>query len=168
MSAPGSPLMARTARPQPPTAAPEQLKATGVRATDKPSTLIDDGSRGWHDWYLLNWGHPPLWQAFTRKMHDPKWRGPDDAHLAVDVKATGDCTLVLTFHANDWNAFPGKPAGVYTAEKGLKASDQWQTVSVGLDELLPAAEKKGSSPPAPLTTWQTVTEFSLRAVNGRV
>jgi pimeloyl-ACP methyl ester carboxylesterase len=141
-------------------AGPEQLKAAGAKATDKPATLIDDGSRGWHDWYQLNWGHPPLWQAVTRKMHDPKWRGPDGAHLAVDVKATGDCTLVLTFRSNDWNAFPGKPAGVYTAEKILRASDQWQTVSVGMDELLPAADKKNKSPP-PLTTWQTVTEFCL-------
>ena len=141
-------------------AGPEQLKAAGAKATDKPATLIDDGSRGWHDWYQLNWGHPPLWQAVTRKMHDPKWRGPDGAHLAVDVKATGDCTLVLTFRSNDWNAFPGKPAGVYTTEKILRASDQWQTVSVGMDELLPAADKKNKSPP-PLTTWQTVTEFCL-------
>jgi len=142
-------------------AGPEQLKAAGVRATDKPSTLIDDGSRGWHDWYLLNWGHPPLWQAFTRKMHDPKWRGPDGSRLAVDVKATGDSTLVFTFHCNDWGAFPGKPAGAYTAAKILRASEEWQTVSVGLDELLPATEKKAMSPSAPLATWQTVTEFSL-------
>jgi hypothetical protein len=141
-------------------AGPEQLKAGGAKATDKPSTLIDDGSRGWRDWYQLNWDHLPLWQAFTRKMHDPKWRGPDGSRLAVDVKATGDCTLVLTFHTNNWNAFPGKPAGVYTAEKILRASDQWQTVSVGMDELLPAVDKKNKSPP-PLTTWQTVTEFSL-------
>ena len=128
--------------------------------SDKPSPVIDDGSRGWHDWYRLNWGHPPLWQALTCKLHDPKWRGPDGAHLAVDVKATGDSSLVFTFHCNDWNAFPGKPAGVYTVEKKVKASEDWQTVSVGLEELLPAADRKIKSPPPP-TTWQTVTEFSL-------
>ena len=136
------------------------LKSAGVKATDKPSMPIDDGSRGWHDWYLLNWGHPPLWQAVTRKLHDPKWRGPDGARLAVDVKATGDSTLVLTFRCNDWGVFPGQPAGAYTVGKPVKASEEWQTVSVGLEDLLPAAEKKGQSPP-PLTTWQTVTEFSL-------
>ncbi|MCX5677145.1 MAG: hypothetical protein NTX87_19320, partial [Planctomycetota bacterium] len=141
-------------------AGPEQLKAAGVKATDKPSLVIDDGSRGWHDWYRLNWDHPPLWQAFTRKLHDPKWRGPDGARLAVDVKATSDCSLVLTFQCNQWGAFPGKPAGAYAVEKSLKASDQWQTVSVGLDELLPEAGQKGKPSPAP-TTWQTVTEFSL-------
>jgi hypothetical protein len=141
-------------------AGPEQLKAAGVKATDKPSPAIDDGSHGWHDWYQLNWGHPPLWQAFTRKLHDPKWRGPDGAHLAVDIRSTGDNTLVFTFHCNDWNAMPGKPAGAYTVEKPLRASDKWQTVSVGLDELLPAADKKSKSPP-PLATWQTVTEFNL-------
>jgi len=142
-------------------AGPEQLKAAGVKATDTPSALIDDGSRGWRDWYQLNWINPPLWQAFTRKMHDPKWRGPDGARLAVDVKAAGNCSLVLTFNCNQWGAFPGKPAGSYAVEKNLKASSEWQTVSVGLDELLPVTDKKAKSSPPPLATWQTVTEFSI-------
>ena len=51
-------------------AAPAVLQASGVKATDKPERMIDDGSRGWHDWYLLNWGHPPLWTATTRKLKD--------------------------------------------------------------------------------------------------
>ena len=47
------------------TATPAQLKATGVKATDKPERMIDDGARGWQDWYQSNWGthrygvHPP-------------------------------------------------------------------------------------------------------------
>ena len=49
---------------------------------------------------------------------------------------------------------------MYTVEKNVKTSDDWQTVSVGLEELLPAADKKSKSPP-PLTTWQTVTQLSL-------
>ena len=40
-------------------AAPAQLQAAGVKATDKPERMIDDGARGWHDWYRLNWGHAP-------------------------------------------------------------------------------------------------------------
>jgi hypothetical protein len=60
-------------------AGPAQLQAAKVKATDKPDRQIDDGTRGWHDWYRLNWGHPPLWTATTRKLKDPKWRGPDGA-----------------------------------------------------------------------------------------
>ncbi|MGA2035057.1 MAG: acetylxylan esterase, partial [Thermoguttaceae bacterium] len=60
---------------------PEELKNAGVKATDKPSRLIDDFSRGWHDWYRLEWGNPHVWNATTRKIKDLKWRGPPRAKL---------------------------------------------------------------------------------------
>ena len=120
--------------------------------------MIDDGSRGWHDWYLLNWGHPPLWTATTRKLKDAKWRGPDGATLHFEVKCESDNQLVLTFNCNAWGAMiPGKPAVDYTVVKMLKASPDWQTVAVSLNELI-ATDPKVT---APLANWQTVTEFSI-------
>jgi hypothetical protein len=149
-------------------AAPAQLKSAGVKATDKPERLIDDGSRGWRDWYRLNWGHPPLWHAATRKLKDPKWRGPDGAKLLFEIKSQTDNTLVVTFNCNAWGAFqPGKPAPDYTVAKPLKASPDWQTVTVSLSELA-ATDPKIT---APLANWQTVTEFSIspsgEIANGR-
>jgi hypothetical protein len=149
-------------------AAPAQLKSAGVKATDKPERLIDDGSRGWRDWYRLNWGHPPLWFAATRKLKDPKWRGPDGAKLLFEIKSQTDNTLVVTFNCNAWGAFqPGKPAPDYTVAKPLKASPDWQTVTVSLSELA-ATDPKIT---APLANWQTVTEFSIspsgEIANGR-
>ncbi len=139
-------------------AGPAQLQAAKVKATDKPDRLIDDGTRGWHDWYRLNWGHPPLWTATTRKLKDPKWRGPDGATLHFEIKCQTDNQLVLTFNCNAWGAMiPGKPAVDYTAVKALKGSPDWQTVSVGLNELV-ATDPKVT---APLANWQSVTEFSL-------
>lgn len=139
-------------------AAPAQLQAAGVKATDQPDRIIDDGSRGWHDWYRLNWGHPPLWTATTRKLKDPKWRGPAGAHLVLEIKSQTDNALVLTFNCNAWGAFaPGKPAVDYTAVKELKGSPDWQSVSVSLEELT-ATDPQIT---APLAHWQTVTEFSL-------
>jgi hypothetical protein len=139
-------------------ATPAQLRAAGVKATDKPDRLIDDGARGWHDWYLLNWGHPPLWTATTRKLKDAKWRGPDGATLHLEVKCESDNQLVLTFNCNAWGAMiPGKPAVDYTAVKTLKASPDWQTVAVSLNELIATDPKVR----APLANWQTVTEFSI-------
>ena len=139
-------------------AAPAQLKASGAKATDKPERLIDDGSRGWHDWYLLNWGHPPLWTATTRKLKDLKWRGPDGATLHFDVKCETDNQLVLTFNTNAWGAMlPGKPAVDYTVVKKLTASKDWQDVSVKPSELVAT----DSNVTTPLATWQTVTEFSI-------
>jgi len=139
-------------------AGPAQLRAAGAKATDKPDRLIDDGARGWHDWYLLNWGHPPLWTATTRKLKDAKWRGPDGATLHFEVKCESDNQLVLTFNCNAWGAMmPGQPALDYTVVKKLKASPDWQTVAVSLNELI-ATDPKVT---APLAHWQTVTEFSI-------
>ena len=134
------------------------LQAADVKATDKPERLIDDGARGWHDWYLLNWGHPPLWTATTRKLKDAKWRGPDHATLHFEVNCQTDNQLVLTFNCNAWGAMiPGEPAVDYTAVKELKGSSDWQTVSVKLNELI-ATDPKVTTP---LVNWQTVTEFSI-------
>ena len=137
---------------------PEQLTAAGVRATDRPERMIDDGSRGWQDWYQLNWAHPPLWSATTRKLKDPKWRGPDGAKLVFEIRSATDNTLVIKVNCNAWCAFlPGKPAVDYSAVKELKGSPGWQTVSVGLGELS-ATDPKSA---VPLANWQTVTEFSI-------
>ena len=139
-------------------AGPAQLQAAKVKATDKPERLIDDGARGWHDWYLLNWAHAPLWTATTRKLKDAKWRGPDGATLHLEVKCQTDNQLVLTFNCNAWGAMnPGKPAVDYTTVKTLKGSPDWQTVSVKLSELF-ATDPKLTTP---LANWQTVTEFSI-------
>ncbi len=135
-----------------------QLQAAGTKATDKPDRAIDEGTRGWHDWYLLNWGHPPLWTATTRKLKDPKWRGPKGATLHFEVKSETDNQLVLTFNCNGWGAMiPGKPAVDYTVIKTLTASKDWQSVAVSLSELI-ATDPKITTPPA---DWQTVTEFSI-------
>lgn len=139
-------------------AGPAALRAAGVKPTDRPERLIDDGARGWHDWYRLNWGHPPLWAATTRKLKDPKWRGPDGATLAFDITCERDNQLVLTFTTNAWGAMaPGKPAVDYAVVKPLRGSPDRQTVAVALGELVatdPAVT-------APLADWRTVTEFTI-------
>jgi len=139
-------------------ASPTQLQVAGVKATDQPERMIDDGSRGWQDWYQSNWGHPPLWRADTRKLKDPKWRGPDNARLVFEVQCAVDNTLVINFNCNAWGAFqPGKPALDYAAVKRLKGSADWQTVSVSLGDLV-ATDPRVTGP---LANWQTVTELSL-------
>ena len=85
--------------------------------------MIDDGSRGWHDWYLLNWGHPPLWTATTRKLKDAKWRGPDGAKLRVRNQIPDGQYARDPVQLQRVGAFaPGKPAVDYTVVKELKGS----------------------------------------------
>jgi dienelactone hydrolase len=137
---------------------PAGLMAAKVKATDRPERLIDDGVKGWQDWYQLNWDHAPLWSVYTRKLKDAKWRGPDGAKLVFDIKCASDNALVIKLNCNAWSAFvPGKPAVDYAAVKSLKGSNEWQTVSVSLEELV-ATDPKNT---APLSNWQTVTEFGF-------
>jgi dienelactone hydrolase len=137
---------------------PKELQATGIKATDLRDRMIDDGRNGWRNWYQLNWGHPPLWYAVTRKLKDPKWRGPDGAKLVFEIQSHSDNSLVVTVNCNAWGAFlTGKPAVDYSVVKDLKGSPDWQTITVTLEELLPT--NPGISDPLP--NWQTVTELKL-------
>jgi hypothetical protein len=134
------------------------MTAAGVKPTDGPDRMIDDGSRGWRDWYQSNWGHPFLWRAFTRKLKDPKWRGHDGAKLSFDIRCEVDNQLVVEVETNGWSAFEkGKPAVSYNAVKPLKGSPDWQTVTVALDDLV-ATDSKFK---APLPDWRTVTQLSI-------
>jgi hypothetical protein len=136
---------------------PEDLVAAGVKATDQPSRMIDDFSRGWHDWYRLDWGNPHHWNATTRKVKDPKWLGPAGARLVFEVRCPTDNVLKTAVDLNGWGSFPGKPGGSYAARKPIKGSSDWQTISISLDDMISA--KKDDA--AKLTSWETVTELSF-------
>jgi dienelactone hydrolase len=139
-------------------ATPANLKTAGVKATDQPDRTIDDGTREWHDWYRLNWAHPPLWTATTRKLKDPKWQGRDNAILAFDVRCEADNQLAITLTCNAWGAFtPDKPAAEYTVTKPLTGSPDWQHVTVSLSELKSTDPSNMST----LANWQTITELSI-------
>ncbi len=142
----------------------EQLKAAGMLASDQPSRTIDDGSRGWRDWYQINWDHPPLWSVTTRKLKDPKWRGPDNAKLVFDVCSHTDNSLVVTVRCNQWGAFqPGRPAIDFSVIKFLKGSKDWQTIVVSLSEFAPTEPRLDQS----LTDWQSVCELTI-SPNGQM
>ena len=140
------------------TATSAQLKSAGVKATEQPERMVDDGSRGWADWFQVNWDHLPLWRAVTRKLTDPKWRGPDGAKLVFETRCESDNTLVIQFNCNKWGAYQtGKPIVDYVAVKELKGSPDWQTVTVAAEETA-ALDPKITGP---IPNWQTVTEFTL-------
>ncbi len=157
LGAGNSPTFAISSRPL--LIGPSQLQAAGVQITDRPDRMIDDGSRGWHDWYQLEWANNHVWNATMRKLKDPKWRGPAGGKFTFDVKCPVNNTLVIIADLNQWGCFAGKPAGTYIAGKTLAASPDWQTVSVGLEEMMPA----NNNMPPTMTSWDTVTELSIRS-----
>jgi hypothetical protein len=138
----------------------QRLKLVHLKPADKPSLLIDDGTRGWKDWYRKTWSHP-LWKATTRKIHDIKWQGPNGAQLAFEILSTADNTLVISLQ-NDGSS-PGEsiPTGEYLYEKKLAASEEWQTVTIDLGDFLPTRKDL-----PPLRVWRHVTELSLGSDGG--
>lgn len=134
------------------------LKTAGIKATDTRDRLIDACENDWADWYRLEWGNGHLWSLTTRKIKDPKWRAPAGARLVFDVRCRTDNTVVVLASQNQWGVFPGKPTCDYLAAKRINGSPEWQTVSISLEDMLPA--KAGQ---VPLTSWEWITELGLRS-----
>jgi dienelactone hydrolase len=67
-------------------AIPDEMKAASVTPTEKPQRVIDDFSRGLHDW-VGNLDKTKNWFMETRKLVDPRWIGPKGGELVIDVNA---------------------------------------------------------------------------------
>ena len=100
-------------------AKPEALEGAGVKTSSRTERIIDDFRRGFHDWYTINGNHRPLWQYWTRKVTDPKWRGPKDAKLALTIQSEQPNVLGIVLHENTWRRYRGKKR-TYVAEVNLK------------------------------------------------
>jgi dienelactone hydrolase len=136
---------------------PQDLKDAGVKATDKPSRLIEDFSRGWHDWI-----YSPT-SAMTSKIRDPKWSAPEGAKLVVDVKCEKDNPFILSAVLNNWgDVQPGKPVLFYAAGKYLKGSPDWQTVTFSPEEMMPC--RNDNDHKDPMNSWNTVTQITFKRV----
>lgn len=139
---------------------PRDLKAAGVVATDTPQRLIEATFDTWRDWYRLELRNDHHRQCVTRKIKDPKWRGPDGAKLAIDVLDPGGGEFAVTFVMNSWGAYEGMTNGRYYASKPLAKSDGWQTVEIGLEDLMPMDERS----PQDVRSWRIMTELGIVAM----
>jgi hypothetical protein len=144
--------------------APADLKAK-AKATDKPSLLIDDFSRRWHDWYRLEWRNPVHWVATTRKPKDPKWRGDAGRKLLLDVRTDKPNTLVFRVEFAAWGAYPELRQTRYFAVKPLAGTGDWETVTLLPQDFQPVRDGWPDAMPG----WQYVTQLTLaaRAVDER-
>lgn len=137
-------------------ATPAQLKAAGAQVADGPERMICADSAAWGDWYQLSWDHPALWSITTRKVKDPKWRGPAGAKLRFEIAAREDSWLAVRCMSNEWGAFAAGPKAEYAAVKKLEVKDGWATVEVELSDLRPIGTTK-----ATLADWSTLTDLSF-------
>jgi len=122
-----------------------ELRAANIRVTDHTSNLLDDFAHGWRDWYRHNVGNRDHWQNWTRKVTDPKWRGPDGAKLAVTLKVAETNRVAFVVIENEWRNYRG-PKKTFVCEKEIPGAQADQTV------LLDAADFK-TTDGAPLKTW---------------
>lgn len=138
------------------TASPEALRRAGVVATDKPSPLIDDFSRGFHDWYLLSGDNPHHWQFWTRKITDPKWRGPAGAAMAIELEVARDNTLVVIVVENEWRGYRGRRK-TYLAVKKIAGAERPQRIVLKTSDFT-CVEDGGA-----LGSWAQLDQLGLRA-----
>jgi dienelactone hydrolase len=136
------------------TAAPDELKRAGVKATDEPSRLIDDFSGGWRDWYRLNIGNPHHWEFSTRKIADPKWRGRPGQRLALEVQADQPNPLVIILTENFFRHYRGKQRQ-YIAVVNLTGGKTPQTIALN-----PADFKTPDG--QPLASWTHLDILTFR------
>jgi hypothetical protein len=130
---------------------PDALKAAGVRETGARERLIDDFSRGFHDWFQLNPTNTQHWQMWTRKVTDPSWTGPDQGgELTFEITTTGPDTLGVKLLV-DWNE---TSANTYAATVPITAAGT-ATVSLPRTAFLNLATNQ------PLADWDQVVAFAL-------
>ena len=136
-------------------AKPEALESAGVKTSGRAEWLIDDFKRGFHDWYTLGGNHRPLWQHWTRKVTDPKWRGPKGAKLALTIQSEQPNMLGIVLHENTWRNYRGKKR-TYVAEAKLKGG-KTETVAFDLGDF------KNVTDGVPLKNWEQLDELGLVA-----
>ena len=136
-------------------AKPEALEGSRVKISGRDERLIDDFKRGFHDWYTINGNHRSLWQHWTRKVTDPKWRGPKGAKLALTIQSEQPNVLGMVLHENTWRRYRGKNR-TYVAEVKLKGGTA-ETVTLGLGDF------KNVTDGVPLKNWEQLDELGLVA-----
>ena len=133
---------------------PETLKENKIKATEKTERKIDDFSRGWHDWYRLNFNNTQHWFASTRKIVDPTWMGPHNGKLAFEVTTSAkDNRLLITLEQNTWQGYTGRTKDTYTAVAALPKQGK-NSITLTLSDFKNSEGKT-------LSTWNESTELSF-------
>ena len=122
--------------------------------TAKPSTLIEDFSRGLRDWYVLNEGNLTHQQLWTRKVTDPLWRGPEGARLALTLKMPQTNRFSIVLEQNEWRSYRG-PRRTFVCTREIPGGEAPQTLTLEAKDFI--------SPEGPLTSWKEIDQLGLCA-----
>lgn len=136
------------------TATPDDLTGAGTLATDTKSSLIDDFSKGWQDWYTLSSNNPHHWEFSTRKLNDPKWQGQFDQKLALELQGGHENELVIVLTENFFRPYRGKSQEFVAVVK--LSGGKPETISLTPDSFSTTTGEK-------LSSWKNVDLLSFRA-----
>ncbi|MCH2204370.1 MAG: dienelactone hydrolase family protein [Lentisphaerales bacterium] len=104
------------------------------------------------DWYRYS-----QTSIHTRKIRDPKWRGPIDAKLSVDVLDPIGEKLILELEFNSYSKYGREYAsGTFYVVAPVKASKDWQTIGIDIKDLKPGKRTNGTP-----TDWQTLDHLTI-------
>jgi hypothetical protein len=161
----------------------EALRDAGINATDAPSPLIEDFEGGLEDWFAIM-ANPnldseekpffrvvdgpdggkalqahekqgPHWKFSTRKIGDPKWRGPDGCALQFRIRASQPNTILVIVIENEGR--PPKQATVFLSQIAIRGGDGWQTLKAPLSSFHPLEGDET------LASWDSVNLLSIQA-----
>ena len=132
-----------------------EVQAANPAVTDSSTRMIQQSfaNDGKPDWYRYSQR-----RLNTRKVRDPKWRGPIGARLAVEVLDPAAKNVIMEFRFNEYSKYGREyPQGEFYAVVPVQPSADWQQVTVDIKDLKPVkAEQKGM--PA---DWQTLDHLTL-------
>ena len=121
---------------------PAQLKEAGLKATDKPSLVIETFGKDWQkEWFTYDLTDD--WARKTHKLYDPKWLPPAAATLALEARSQQPNKLVVGLDN-------------FAVEIPIKGGMKWQKI-----DLSPADFRDASGKPLP--GWSGIKELRLGA-----
>lgn len=122
-------------------ATPGQLKEAGVKATLKPSLLIEDFTGDWQkDWFAYK---PDKWEMASHKIYNDLWKAPRNALLEFSIKTAEPNIIVVC-------------SGSFAAEIQLNGGNKWLQIQVPASRLKNAAGKS-------LQDWSQAKELKFCA-----
>ena len=143
-------------------ASPQNLRAAGIKATLRPSLIIEEFTDDWQkEWFSYN---PENWARSTHKIRDPLWSAPTSAILAMEVRAALSNKLVLSVDkysaevtlrgGGDWNVIKLLPGDFHDAEgQSLSSWNGLKELRFGAQETL-RPKKDGAKPVFLGGTWK--------------
>ena len=133
-----------------------EVQSAQPTVTDVTTRMIQASFEhdGKPDWYRYSKN-----RLNTRKIRDPKWRGPVGATLAIDVLDPLGGNLIMEFEFNSYSKYGREyPHGNFYCVIPIESSEEWQTAEISIDDLKPVRADRVNGMPA---DWQTLDHLII-------